>query len=100
MLRRVIGRAPGLRVVGDVPDPAEVASLLDESEAQWVITSIWPEGVLPREIRSLLITDASLCVLGIAADGSQARIVCGDLDQETLSELSFDDLIAILHERR
>ena len=100
MLRRAISRSAGLRVVGEVTDPANLSALLNQTEAQWIIVSIWPEGLLPGTFRSLLMNHSSLCILGMASDGSQAKILCGDLTQETRDGLSLDDLIAILQGRR
>ena len=100
MLRRAISRAAGLQIVGEVTDPANLSTLLNQTEAQWVIVSIWPEGLLPGTVRALLANHSSLCILGMAPDGSRAKIVCGDLVQKTLDGLSLDELVAILKRRR
>ena len=100
ILHRAINRAAGLQIVGEVADSANLSDLLDQTEAQWVIVSIWPEGLLPGTVRSLLVNHSSLCILGMAPDGSQAKIVCGDFAQKTREGLSLDDLIAILKRRR
>jgi DNA-binding NarL/FixJ family response regulator len=99
MLRRAIARAPGLEVVGEVTDPTELSSLISQSEAQWVVVSIWPEGMVPSAIRSLLRGRSTLRILGLAADGSQARIACSERDQDTRGGLSLDELIDILETR-
>jgi hypothetical protein len=98
MLQRVIARIPGLEVVGEAEDPTKLQSLINQTEAEWVITSIWPEGFLPSAVRSL-VEHSSLCILGLAANGSQAKIVCADSLEETREGLSLDDLIAILQRR-
>ena len=100
MLRRVIARIPGLEVVGEVTDAAMLPSLVDETEVQWIITSAWPEGRPPSAVQSLLAGRSSVCILGMAADGSQARIVCADATEETREGLSLEDLLTILHTRR
>ena len=100
MLRRVIARIPGLEVVGEVTDPAMLPSLINETEAQWVLTSAWPEGRPPSAVQFLLAERSSVCVLGLAADGSQARIVCAGASEETREGLSLEDLLTILHTRR
>ena len=99
MLRRAIGRTAGLQVVGEVTDPANLPDLLNQTVAQWVVVSIWPERLLPGTIRSLLASHSSLCILGMASDGSRAKIVCGDFVQEARDGLSLDDLVAILKRR-
>jgi len=45
-------KTAGLQVVGEVTDPANLPDLLNQTEAQWVIVSIWPEGLLPGTVRS------------------------------------------------
>jgi AmiR/NasT family two-component response regulator len=99
MLRRTIAGVPGLEVVGEVTDPAELSSLIRQSEAQWVIVSIGSEETVPSALKSGLAQRPALCILGLAADGSQASVVCAGSSEATLDGLSLDDLIAILKER-
>ena len=96
MLRRVIAEAPGLEVVDEVTNLGKLSSLANQSKAQWVIVSIWPAGLVPSAVQSLLVKRSTLCILGMAADGSKAKIVCPGSMEETLDELSLDDLIEIL----
>jgi hypothetical protein len=98
MLKRVIARAPCLRVAGEVTDPAKLSSLIQQTKAKWVVVSLWPAGLLPSEIESLLTEHSTVCVLGIAADGSQARIVSTESLEEDLCNLSLGKLIAIMSE--
>jgi hypothetical protein len=98
MLRRVIARSPGLQVVGEVTDPVILSSLIQRTSAQWVIVSLWPEGLLPSTVESLLTEHSSVCILGIAADGSQARIKRAETPEENLRNLSLGELIAVLSE--
>jgi hypothetical protein len=100
MLRRAIAGVPGLEVVGEVTDPAELSSLIGQSEAQWVIVSIWSEGTVPSALKSVLARRSALCILGLAADGSQAKVVCPGSNEDTRTRLSLDELIAILRKRR
>ena len=96
MLRRAIARAPGLEVVGEVTDPAKLLPLVNQSKAQWVIVSIWPEGPVPRTVQSLLLEHSSLGILGMSGDGSRAKIMCNNSAEQARDGLSLDDLIAIL----
>lgn len=100
MLRRVIARDPGLKIVGEVTEPSELSSLVNQSKAQWVIVSLSPEGLVPSAVQSLLVKHSSLCILGMAADAGRAKIVCKGSTEETQDGLSLDGLIAILHRRR
>jgi hypothetical protein len=96
MLKRVIAKAPGLQVVGEVTDPAKLSSLIQQTNAQWVIVSLWPKGLLPTALGSLLTEHPSLCILGVAADGSQARMKRAESPEEDLSDLCLGKLIAVL----
>jgi DNA-binding NarL/FixJ family response regulator len=97
MLCRAIGNAPGLQVVGEVTDAAALSSTVEATDARWVIVSIWPDDRLPEGLRSLLANHPALCLLGMAADGSQAKIRCAGCPEKILNSLSLDDLIATLH---
>jgi hypothetical protein len=98
MLKRVIARAPGLQVVGEVTDPAMLSSLIQQTNARWVIVSLWPKGLLPTVLQALLTEHSSVCILGVAADGSQARIKRAESPEEDLPNLSLGKLIAVLSE--
>lgn len=98
MLKRVIAKAPGLQVVGEATDPAKLSSMIRQTGARWVIVSLWPEGLLPGSLEALLAEHASVSILGVAADGSQARIKRHESPEEVLHSLSLARLIAILRE--
>jgi hypothetical protein len=98
MLKRVIAKAPGLQVVGEVTDPAKLSFLIQQTDARWVIVSLWPEGLLPGALESLLTEHSSVCIMGVAADGSQARIKRAKCPEEDLHNLSLSKLIAVLSE--
>lgn len=98
MLKRVITRAPELQVVGEVTDPTELSPLLRQTHAQWIIVSLWPEGLVPSAIESLLVEHSSVRVLGMAGDGSQARIKRAEFTEQELCNLSLSRLIAVLSE--
>jgi hypothetical protein len=98
MLKRALSRVPGLRVAGEATDPATLSSLVQQTNAQWVIVSLWSEGLVPDPIESLVTEHSSVCILGVAADGSQARIKRAESPEEELHNLSLGKLIAVLGE--
>jgi hypothetical protein len=100
MLRRVLARTPGLKVVGEVTDLAKLSSLVRRCRAQWVVVSTGTEGRVPSAVQSLLVEGSSLCILGMAADGSQAKILRTGSPEETREGLSLDDLVATLQRKR
>ena len=99
MLRRAIARAPGLQVVGETSDLDDLPALVRKSGSHWAIVSLWPPGLPPFAIRALLLEQPALSVLGVAADGSQARIARLTWQEETREGLSLADLLSILQQK-
>jgi hypothetical protein len=99
MLRRALAQVPGLQVVDEIADPTELLTRLRETKAEWVIVSLWPNGALPPVLEVLLSEYPLICLFGVAADGSQARVKCPGHPEQTVSGLSLDDLVAILCSR-
>jgi AmiR/NasT family two-component response regulator len=97
ILCRAIGNAPGLQVVGEVADIAALASTVEATDAGWVVVPMWPDDRLPEGLMHLVATHPAVCLLGMAADGSQAKIRCAGSPEKVLKGLSLDDLIATLH---
>lgn len=74
MLRRAIARSPYLQVVGEVTDRANLSSRVEETDAQWVIVSLLPDGGIPETAETLLMENPSVAILAVAPDGSQLRV--------------------------
>ncbi|MFN2227779.1 MAG: hypothetical protein ACK2UY_15775 [Anaerolineae bacterium] len=96
LLSRVIQQAPGVMVVGQEMDKARLSSMVAESRADWVIVSLWQNGQLPAFLRDLVSAHPSLCLLGMAADGSRARTWCQERGEQALNGLSLDEFITTL----
>src|SRR5437867_13262877 len=74
MLQRVMQNTPGIEVVGEVTEQAALRAAIMETGAHWLIVSLTADGGLPAVIEPLLGEFPSLCVLGVAEDGSHAEI--------------------------
>src|SRR5436305_2091466 len=74
MLQRVMQNTPGIEVVGEVTELSALREALAETGANWVIVSLSPAGRLPDVVEPLLVEFPSLCVLGVADDGSHAEV--------------------------
>ena len=117
MLKRVIEKTPDLQVVSEIADLARLSSTIAETEAEWVIVSLPPDGKILETLESSLTAHPSVRVLALAADGSQVKMkwvepresavaVAADGSQikmdwvesreKILDDLSVDELIAIL----
>jgi hypothetical protein len=100
MLERVIKKVPHLEVVGQAADAARLPSLLEGTDAQWVIVSLLPNGKMPAVVDSLLAEHPSLRVLAVAVDGSQVKAKWVEPHEKDLGDLSLQELIAILENGR
>jgi hypothetical protein len=100
MLGRVIRQIHGLEIAGEVTDLTQLPSVIEQSGAHWVIVSIWPAGEMPPMIEGILARYHSVRVLGMAADGSEAKLIGAGLPEKALTGLSLDDLIATLRRRQ
>jgi len=100
MLERVIRKVPDLEVVGHATDAARLPSLLEETDAQWVIVSLLPDSKIPAVADSLLAEHPSLRLLAVAVDGSQVKAKWVEPHEKDLGDLSLEELIAILEDSR
>jgi DNA-binding NarL/FixJ family response regulator len=119
MLKRVIAKTPGLQLVEEITDLANLSTAIEQTGAQWMVVSYPPDGKLPEAVESLLAAHPSIRVLALATDGSQAKMkwvepresavaVAADGSQvkmnwtesreKILDDVSLNELIAILHE--
>jgi DNA-binding NarL/FixJ family response regulator len=96
MLGRALRRVPGLEILGETTDVARLASMLNQMDPQWVVVSLLPNGKIPSVLQSLLQDHPSTGIVGLAADGSQAKIWCAGLLQRNLLRFSLDELLATL----
>ncbi|MEJ2208631.1 MAG: hypothetical protein P8129_06295 [Anaerolineae bacterium] len=83
-------------VVGQEMDKAKLSSTVAESQADWVIVSLWQNGNLPAFLQNLVSDHPSLCLLGMAADGSHARTWCLERGERSLNGLTLDEFITTL----
>jgi DNA-binding NarL/FixJ family response regulator len=96
LLRRVLRKSGDIDVVGEVTDLESLPSKVEQTDAQWVIVSLWRNGNFPDALRSLMVEHPALCLLGLAEDGSQAIIRCPGSAEAAVSRLSLDSLLAAL----
>jgi DNA-binding NarL/FixJ family response regulator len=99
LLSRVLAKAPGVEVVSEELDLAKLSATVKQENADWVIVSLWQDGEMPRPLEQLLARHPTTCLLGMAADGSQARVRCSTMDNTDLDGLSLQDLFATLRKK-
>ena len=96
MLQRVMQNTRGIEVVGQVTDPQALRAAILQTGAHWLVVSLNADGSLPVHVEQLLTEFPSLCVLGVADDGSRAAVRWAEIHQESLEELSLGQLVALL----
>jgi len=96
MLQRALEGIPGLEVVAQVADTEDLWHALEQSRAEWIVVSLTPGGKLPAVTEVLLIRYPSLCILGVAADGSRAQIRGHGFPAKEWSGGSLDELVELL----
>jgi len=99
LLSRVLAKAPDVQVVSEELDLAKLSDTVDQKNADWVIVSLWQDGEMPSPLEKLLAEHPTTCLLGMAADGSQARVWCPTVDNSDLDGLSLHDLFATLRKK-
>ena len=99
LLSRVLAKAPDVKVVSEELDLSRLSATVDREAADWVIVSLWQNGELPSPLERLLAEHPTTCLLGMAADGSQARVRCSTVDNTDLDDLSLQDLFATLRKK-
>lgn len=98
MLQRAFENVPGLRIVAEVADLAQLPAALDRTRAQWVIVSLPPDGTSASVVDHLLAAHPSVRVMNLATDGSHLTMQWVEPHQQTLDELSMSELIALLRD--
>ena len=120
MLSHAISRSPYVHIVGEVTDGADLLSMVQRNEVEWVIMSLQPDCRLPKDAGMLLAAQPSVSVLGITPDGSRVTVGWKEPREETIAEgpdgrsvelkwvepneadledLTLDELIAVLRQR-
>jgi len=99
LLLRVLRKAPDIDVVGEVVNMETLRRQVEQTQPQWVIVSMWRNGKLPDLLRNLVAEYPALCLIGLAADGSQAKVHCPGLTEQAAHGMSLDSLFATLRSR-
>jgi DNA-binding NarL/FixJ family response regulator len=96
LLARVFEKVPGVKVVCEVGDLAELPEAVEQTEPHWMVVPLWQQGRLPDVVRSILVEHPSIKVMGMAANGSAIAIKRPETQERPLTNLSLGDLLALL----
>jgi DNA-binding NarL/FixJ family response regulator len=96
LLRRVLRNTGDIDVVGEITDLENLPPQVEQTDAQWVIVSMWRNNDFPETLHSLTVEHPALCLLGLAADGSQVIVRCPGAAEVAVSNPSLESLFAAL----
>jgi chemotaxis response regulator CheB len=96
MVERVIDKAPGLQVVGEVDNMDNLIPMIEETGADWLVVFLAPDERLPVGVQEVLTSHPSVRVLAIASDGSQIEMNWVEFHAKALDRLNLDELLSVL----
>jgi chemotaxis response regulator CheB len=96
MVERVIEKAPGLEVVGEIDNMADLVPMIEETGADWLVVFLPPDEQLPVGFQEILTTHPSIRVLAFASDGSQIEMKWVEFHAKALDRINLDELISVL----
>lgn len=100
MLNRALLKSEHLRVVKEITSQNDLPDAAEQQEAEWMVISL-PAGTrFPKWIDSYLKKHPSMRVMAFASDGSGVRLKWLEKREESISDLSLQDLIHILESDR
>jgi hypothetical protein len=94
MLARVLGAVPGIEVAA-VSDLAALDGTVAQSGADWVLGSFVNGAGVPDVLQSLLVEYPALCIMVIARDCRQARLICM-AGSDPRDDVSLQDVVSAL----
>jgi hypothetical protein len=95
-LKRIIDKSASLELAALVDDPQRLPSVIEETDAEWVILPLGTDGAISNEVNELLLSHPTSRFLAIAADASQVKIRSLEPHDEEFMEISLDELVSML----
>jgi len=100
MLNRALLKSDHLKVVKEITSQNDLPDGVEQHEAEWMVISLPPGTQFPKWIDSYLKKHPSMRVMAFASDGSGVRMKWLEKREESISDLSLQDLIHILESDR
>lgn len=97
MVKRSLMKSPGMEVVAEVANLAELSTAIKNTDAQWVIYFLQPGGDVPEILEKLIVQDfPNVHILGISMDGSRVKLEWIGLREKYLEDSSLEQLTTLL----
>lgn len=98
LIKKVIGKTPGLEIVSEVEDISEFPDTVRRKEADWAIVLLSPEEQVPDLVEQVIQEQPSMRFLLMGVDGSHARMKWNEPHEVPLHEKSLQDLLDLLRQ--
>ena len=95
-LNRIIDKSAKLELAALVDDPQRLPWVIEETDAEWVILPLRPDGTISNEVNEMLRAHPTIRFLAIAVDASQVKVRSLEPHEEEFSEISLDELVSML----
>ena len=100
MLNRALLKSDHLKVVKEIAGQYNLPDAVGQYEAEWMVISLPTDGRFPKWIDTYLKKHPSMRIMVFAADGSGVRMKWLEKRDESINDLSLQDLIHILESDR
>ena len=100
ILKRVIDKSDGLRVVMELLHLNELEPAMRTIQPDWVLVSVPDADHTPKALEKIIKKHPGLKMIAVSADGAQVRMKWVEYHEEALDGLSWDDLITILKQNK
>lgn len=91
--RRVLEKKPGLQIICEVKELADLPSIVQKTDPHWIIISLPSNGQISEPVERLLIDYPTIHILAVAIDGSRIRVEWMEHKEKEVENLSLDDFI-------
>jgi hypothetical protein len=96
MLKKVIGKTPGLEIVSNIEDIAKLPEIVEQVEADWAIVLLPPDDQVPKIVQHVITEQISMRFLLMGVDGSHVRMMYNEPHEVPLDEKNLADLLELL----
>lgn len=93
MLRRVIRKTPGLRLVGETDQWRNLSNLVGETQADWVIFTTSPNPETDEIVEDLLAEYPCLRIIVMRGDGSDVHLIWMALQDRHLKDITLEGFL-------
>lgn len=100
MLKKVIGKTPGLQIVSNVEDLTKFPEIVSQTEADWAIVLLPPDEQVPDLVKKVIEEQISMRFLLMGVDGSHVRMMSNKQHEISLDEKSLQDLLGLLQKNQ